>query len=154
MSLLVSLNERFHTHNDISVWEFWDSTARVLDPEITQLDRQGYNLTNKWHHHHSNGTLQLASISVCSGSWKTSDTTKRNFWAGREPQSANLKGSSHTRTQFTFFETRITVGRLIYLRRNTMAVQIEIGRDATESFFNEKFPNFFQMNQTILALLM
>ena len=37
MSLLVSLNERFHTHNVISVREFCDSTARVLDPEITQL---------------------------------------------------------------------------------------------------------------------
>ena len=26
----------------------------------------------------------------------------RNFWAGREPQSANLIGSLYTRTQFTF----------------------------------------------------
>ena len=69
----------------------------------------------------------------------------RNFWAGREAQFANLIGSSHTRTQFTFFETRMTVGRSIYLRRNIMAFQIVSGRDATESLFNEKFPNFFDI---------
>ena len=78
----------------------------------------------------------------------------RNFWAGREAQIANLIGSSHTRTQFTFFETRMTVGRSIYLRRNIMAFQIVLGRDAKESLFNEKFPNFFdELNDFGIAYL-
>ena len=51
----------------------------------------------------------------------------KNFWAGREPQSANLIGSSQTRTQSTFFETRITVGRLIYLCRNILAFRPKDG---------------------------
>lgn len=39
--------ERFHTHNITPVLEFSDSTARVLDPETTQLAKGWHNLPAK-----------------------------------------------------------------------------------------------------------
>ena len=48
----------------------------------------------------------------------------------------------------------MTVGRSIYLRRNIIAFQIVLGRDAKESLFNEKFPNFFdELNDFGIAYL-